>query len=77
MHALTILKRCVEPLLVGIHRRRLAALLEAVPGVDYVQELYLSRDGSPQGERVPVPPDRGVVAGTLYVRLRSPESSGR
>ena len=30
MHALTILHRCVAPLLAGIHRRRLASLLEAV-----------------------------------------------
>ena len=30
MHALTILHRCVAPLLIGIHRRRLAVLFEAV-----------------------------------------------
>jgi hypothetical protein len=30
MHALTILQRCVGPLLAGVHRRRLAVLLEAV-----------------------------------------------
>ncbi len=30
MHALTILHRCLGPLLTGIHARRLAALLEAV-----------------------------------------------
>ncbi len=30
MHALTILHRCVGPLLVGIHRRRLAVLFDAV-----------------------------------------------
>ncbi len=30
MHALTILHRCVAPLLAGIHRRRLPVLLEAV-----------------------------------------------
>ena len=30
MHALTILQRCLGPLLTGIHARRLAALLEAV-----------------------------------------------
>jgi hypothetical protein len=31
MHALTILHRCLGPLLTGIHARRLATLLEAVP----------------------------------------------
>jgi len=30
MHALTILQRCVAPLLAGIHHRRLAVLLDAV-----------------------------------------------
>ena len=30
MHALTILQRCVAPLLAGIHRRRVSVLLEAV-----------------------------------------------
>jgi hypothetical protein len=30
MHALTILRRCLGPLLAGIHARRLATLLEAV-----------------------------------------------
>jgi hypothetical protein len=30
MHTLTILQRCLGPLLSGIHARRLAALLEAV-----------------------------------------------
>jgi hypothetical protein len=30
MHALAILQRCLGPLLVGVHRRRLAVLLEAV-----------------------------------------------
>jgi hypothetical protein len=30
MHALTILQRCLGPLLTGIHARRLATLLEAV-----------------------------------------------
>jgi hypothetical protein len=30
MHALTILQRCLGPLLTGIHARRPATLLEAV-----------------------------------------------
>jgi uncharacterized phage protein gp47/JayE len=46
-----------------------AAALEAVPGVDYVQTLNLLLDGTPQGERVPVPPDRIVVAGDIRVTL--------
>lgn len=46
-----------------------AAVLEAIPGVDYVQTLDLLLDGTPQGERVPVPPDRIVVAGDIRVTL--------
>ena len=46
-----------------------AAVLEAIPGVDYVRTLDLLLDGTPQGERVPVPPDRIVVAGDIRVTL--------
>lgn len=46
-----------------------AALLESVTGVDYVETLELTLDGTPHGEVVPVPQDRIVVAGPLRVSL--------
>jgi Baseplate J-like protein len=48
-----------------------AALLEAVPGLDYVEELHLLVDGALQGEHVPVPPHRMVVAGDLRIKLKA------
>ncbi len=55
----------------------LASILETVDGVDYVQELQLLRNGSPQGERAIVPPDRVVAAGPIRIRVRATESIGR
>lgn len=46
-----------------------AALLEGLPGVDYVASLGLDRDGEPAGEHVTVPDDRMVVAGPLRITL--------
>jgi predicted phage baseplate assembly protein len=46
-----------------------AAVLEAVRGVDYVSTLNLLWKGSPSGERLEVPPDRIVVAGQLKIML--------
>ena len=45
MHALTILQRCVAPLLVGIHRRRLTVLLEAVAATVSGPRLTLTEIG--------------------------------
>lgn len=50
-----------------------AAVLEAVPGVDYVQTVNLLLDNTPLGEVVPVPPDRIVVAGPLRLTLTGSE----
>lgn len=50
-----------------------AALLGALPGVDYVQELELLLNGIPQGEQALIPPDQIVVAGPMRVRLRARE----
>ncbi|MFN9371777.1 MAG: putative baseplate assembly protein [Planctomycetaceae bacterium] len=47
----------------------LAALLEAVPGVDHLDELMLLSRGVPQGESVVVADDRFVVAGPVQIRL--------
>jgi hypothetical protein len=46
-----------------------AAVLEAVEGVDFVVELVLALDGVPQGERVRVADDRLVVAGDVRLKL--------
>jgi hypothetical protein len=49
----------------------LAAVLEQVDGVDYVEELALLRGGVPFGERVPIAHDRMAVAGTILLTLRT------
>ncbi len=46
-----------------------AAVLEAVPGVDYVQTLNLLLENVPYGERIDVPPDRIVIAGPIRITL--------
>jgi phage-related baseplate assembly protein len=46
-----------------------AATLEAVEGVNYAQTINLLLDGTPRGERIDVPPDRIVVAGTISITL--------
>ncbi|MFN0147229.1 MAG: putative baseplate assembly protein [Dehalococcoidia bacterium] len=50
-----------------------AAVIERVPGVDYVETLNLLLDGTPRGEFVPIPPDRIVVAGDIRVTLTGTE----
>jgi predicted phage baseplate assembly protein len=46
-----------------------AAVLENVPGVDYIGTLSLLADGTPTGERVAVPAERMVVAGDVRLTL--------
>ena len=46
-----------------------AAQLEAVPGVDYVETLHLLLDGTPRGEVLAVPGTRIVVAGPMQVMI--------
>jgi hypothetical protein len=53
----------------GVYLSDVAAVLERVPGVDYVSELALLLDGQLQGEQAPVRPDRIAVAGTLRIKL--------
>jgi hypothetical protein len=50
-----------------------AAILEAVQGVDYVAELDLELGDAPAGTWVPVPPDRIVVAGPIHVVMQAAE----
>lgn len=51
----------------------LAAVLEAVDGVDYVRDLELLLNGTPRGEQIAVPPDRIVVAGPLRIEMQAGE----
>jgi uncharacterized phage protein gp47/JayE len=51
-----------------------AAVLERVPGVDYVQELALSIAGKLQGERVAIADERIVVAGEIRLKLTAAEA---
>jgi hypothetical protein len=50
-----------------------AAIVEAVNGVDYAEKLDLLLQDIPQGEWIDVPPDRMVVAGTLHIEMKAPE----
>jgi hypothetical protein len=51
-----------------------AAVLEIVPGVDYVRELDLLIGEAPVGTRVPVPAGEIVVAGPLRVEMEASEA---
>jgi uncharacterized phage protein gp47/JayE len=54
-----------------------AAVLERVEGVDYVEELILfSQNGIPAGESAPVPEARIVVAGNIQLKLKTAEAQG-
>jgi hypothetical protein len=50
-----------------------AAVVEPLSGVDYASRLELLSDDIPQGDRLEVPPDRMVVAGTLEIRAVTSE----
>ena len=52
----------------------IAARLEALPELDYVEALSLVEAGTPVGDRVRVPEDRLVVAGPITVRLSGGEN---
>jgi hypothetical protein len=47
-----------------------AAILEAVPGVDHAAQLDLLLDDAPVGPRVEIPHDEIVVAGALRVEMK-------
>ena len=51
-----------------------AAVLERVPGVDYVQDLTLAIEGRLQDERVAVADERIVVAGEIRLKLKTAEA---
>jgi hypothetical protein len=57
------------PLGRDIYLSDVAALVEAVEGVDFLRGLELLLDDIPQGEHVAVPADRIVVAGPLRIEM--------
>jgi hypothetical protein len=61
------------PLGRDIYLSDLAAIVEAVEGVDFLRGLELLLDDIPQGEHIAVPPDRIVVAGPLRIEMEGPE----
>ena len=54
-----------------VHLSDIAALLEHIPGVDYVERLLLSGGTGSTGERVEVPELQIVVAGQVQLTLKS------
>jgi hypothetical protein len=78
--ARAVLARLLHPLYGGpdgtgwppgrsVYLSDLAAVLERVDGVDYVEELAVSVDGRIGGERVDIAAHRTVVAGDLRLKL--------
>jgi hypothetical protein len=51
----------------------MAAVLEGIPGVDYVRQLDLLVDDAPVGARVEIPADQIVVAGPLRIEMEAGE----
>jgi hypothetical protein len=57
----------------GVFLSDIAAMLEALNDVDYVQNLVLLAEGTARGDSVLVPSDRIIAAGELRVTLIAPE----
>lgn len=57
----------------NVYLSDVAAVLEGLPGIDYIQTLALVLEGTPQGEFVPVPPNRIVCAGLMRLSLTGKE----
>ena len=53
-----------------------ASVIEAVEGVDYVQELALLRNRELQGDRIAIAGDRTIVAGDIRLKLLLGEDAG-
>jgi hypothetical protein len=54
----------------GVFISDVAAILEALPGVDHAEFLELRLNDTPVGDAVTVPPDRMVVAGPIRIEVR-------
>lgn len=53
-----------------VHLSDVAAVVENVEGVDFVENLALLQEGVQQGERVRIAPDRIAVAGPIFLQMR-------
>ena len=53
----------------AVHLSDAARALEAVPGVDALRDLVLTRDGTPLGDSATIGPDQVVCAGRLVLRM--------
>jgi hypothetical protein len=51
----------------------LAAIIEGIEGVDHARNLELLLGDVPAGERVAVPPDRIVAAGSVRIEMQLDE----
>jgi hypothetical protein len=51
----------------GVFLSDIAAILEALSGVDYVRQLELIVDNAPVGDQVTVPPNRILAAGSIQI----------
>lgn len=51
----------------GVFLSDIAAILDALQGVDYVRQLELIVDNAPVGDQVTVPPNRILAAGTIQI----------
>ncbi|HUJ10353.1 MAG TPA: putative baseplate assembly protein [Verrucomicrobiae bacterium] len=54
----------------GVFQSDIAEALLQVAGIDYIQDLQLLRDDVVTGDRVSVPPERIVAAGTLQIEMQ-------
>ena len=54
----------------GVFISDVAAVLEAIPGVDHAEFLELRLNDTPVGDSVSVPTDRIVVAGPIRIEVR-------
>ena len=54
----------------GVFISDVAAILEAIAGVDHAEFLELRLNDTPVGDSVSVPPDRMVVAGPIRIEVR-------
>jgi hypothetical protein len=54
----------------GVYISDIAAILEAIPGVDHAELLELRLNDTPVGDSVNVPSNRMIVAGPLLIEVR-------
>lgn len=82
--AVAALERFLHPLYGGpdgdgwalgrdVYTSDVAAVLERIEGLDYVQEITLLKDSVPQGDRVEIPDEYIVVTGAIQLSVQASE----